>query len=88
MSVMILTADEWDLVTPLPTYIVNHPYRQVLGGRRAIEVVTRLPSDSAVKLAVYADTTIKDSAKYVGVPEGDLSTRDDLRGSTLFVRLV
>ena len=51
-SELWMAADEWDLVAPLLGYIINHRYRDVLGGRSAIEVVTGQAPDSAVNLAV------------------------------------
>jgi hypothetical protein len=66
---MRMAADEWDLVAPLLAYIINHRFRAVLGGKSAIEVVTGLAPDSAVKLAVYSGKNMKEAVRYIAESE-------------------
>ena len=53
--------DEWDVVLPAVNYVINHRKRGVLGGRTAIEVMTGLTPDTALRLALYSGTTLKDA---------------------------
>jgi len=61
---MRLAVDECDLIATLLAYVVNHRYRQVLGGRSAIEVVTGRAPDNAVRLAIWSGAKLTDVVTY------------------------
>ena len=59
-SELRFAADEWDLVSTLVAYVINHRPRPVLGNHSAVEMMTGKKPDSAVTLAAYSGVKMKD----------------------------
>ena len=57
--------DEWDLMTPMLEFVINHRIREVLGHRSALEVLTGRKPASTTTLAVWAGVKMNDMRKFV-----------------------
>ena len=56
-------ADEWDVVMLVANYAINRRKSQVFGGHNVIEVMTDCSPDSAVKIAVWSGTRLKNTVQ-------------------------
>ena len=57
------SVDEWDLVLPLAEYAINHRRRDILGGRRSVEIMTGRTLRTPTDLASWSGTKLKEAKK-------------------------